>query len=128
MEAANSSQERESISKLSEDYTKRQSINFIGVRKTRTTDKTPRFYDVENLTLNYSYNKVQHRDFEIENSVNKTVRIGANYAFNFNPVKVEPFKKNDSLFTGKILEIFKRPKFQFITIKLYGEYRYQSSI
>lgn len=101
LEAADTQQEREDIKKRSEDYTKRQSINFIGVRKTRTTDKTPRFYDVENLTLNYSYNKVEHRDFEIENSVNKTVRVGANYAFNFNPIKVEPFKKNDSLFTGK---------------------------
>ncbi|TYA68296.1 hypothetical protein, partial [Seonamhaeicola marinus] len=58
LDAANSEEEKETIKQQSEDYTRRQSINFIGVRKTRTTDKTPRFYDVENLTLNYSYNKV----------------------------------------------------------------------
>ncbi|TYA74554.1 T9SS outer membrane translocon Sov/SprA [Seonamhaeicola marinus] len=107
IDAADTQADKDKVRKQSEDYTKRQSINFIGVRKTRTTDKTPRFYDVENLTLNYSYNKVEHRDFEIENSVNKTVRVGANYAFNFNPVKIEPFKKNDSLFTGRYWKFLK---------------------
>ncbi|GAB1856259.1 cell surface protein SprA [Flavobacteriaceae bacterium MHTCC 0001] len=107
LDAADSEAEREEIKGQSEDYTKRQSINFIGVKKNRTTDKTPRFYDVENFTFNYSFNKVEHRDFEIENSVNKTVRAGANYAFNFNPVTVEPFKKNDSLFTGKYWKLLK---------------------
>ncbi|MDO7173434.1 cell surface protein SprA [Mariniflexile sp. AS56] len=107
LDAASSNADRESIKEQSEDYTKRQSINFIGVRKSRTTDAKPRFYDVENVTLNYSYNKVEHRDFEIENALNKTVRVGANYAFNFNPIKVEPFKKNDSLFTGKYWKLLK---------------------
>jgi len=114
LDAANSNAEKELIKEQSEDYTKRQSINFIGVRKNRTTDKTPRFYDVENLTLNYSYNKVEHRDFEIENSVNKNVRVGANYAFNFNPKTIEPFKKNDSLFNGKYWKIFKDINFNLL--------------
>ncbi len=107
LSAAATEAERETIKEQSEDYTKRQSINFIGVRKTRTTDAKPRFYDVENVTLNYSYNKVEHRDFEIEDAVNKTVNVGANYAFNFNPIKVEPFKKNDSLFIGKYWKLLK---------------------
>lgn len=107
IDAAGSSAEREDLKEQSEDYTKRQSINFIGVRKTRTTEAKPRFYDVENLTVNYSYNKVEHRDYEIENALNKTVRAGANYTFNFSPLKIEPFKKNDSLFTGKYWKILK---------------------
>ncbi|MCF7559258.1 cell surface protein SprA [Sabulilitoribacter multivorans] len=114
LEAANSNEEREQIKQQSEDYTKRKSINFIGVRKTRSGDKKPRFYDVENLTLNYSYNKVEHRDFEIENSVNKTVRVGANYAHNFNPITVEPFQKNDSLFTGKYWKFLKDFNFNLL--------------
>lgn len=93
--------ERDSILNVNENYTKRRSINFIGVRKIKTSDKKAKPYDVENLTFNYSYNKVEHRDFEIENSVDKNVRIGANYAYNFEPLNIEPFKKNDSLFTGK---------------------------
>jgi cell surface protein SprA len=112
--AANTNAEKEQIKQQSEDYTKRQSINFIGVRKNRTTEKKPRFYDVENLTVNYSYNKVEHRDFEIENSVNKNVRAGANYAFNFNPISIEPFKKNDSLFTGKYWKILKDFNFNLL--------------
>ncbi|MFH4964616.1 cell surface protein SprA [Gaetbulibacter sp. M235] len=112
--AANSNAEKEQIKEQSEDYTKRQSINFIGVRKNRTTEKKPRFYDVENLTFNYSYNKVEHRDFEIEKSVNKNLRAGANYAYNFNPITIEPFKKNDSLFTGKYWKILKDFNFNLL--------------
>ena len=114
LDAEDTAEDKERVKQNSEDYTKRQSINFIGVRKTRTTEKTPRFYDVENFTLNYSYNKIEHRDFEIENSVNKTIRAGANYAFNFNPVPIEPFKKNDSLFTGKYWKFLKDFNFNLL--------------
>ncbi|WCO03708.1 T9SS outer membrane translocon Sov/SprA [Psychroserpens ponticola] len=98
---------KDSILNVNEQYTKRQSINFIGVRKNRTTDKKPRFYDVENLTLNYSYNKTEHRDFEIENSLDQNVRAGVNYNYSFEPKSIEPFKKNDSLFKGKYWKILK---------------------
>ncbi len=104
---ATSDQEREIIKKQSEDYTKRKSINFIGVKKQRTGDSKPRFYDVENFTFNYSFNQVEHRDFEIENSLDQSVRVGANYSYNFNPITIEPFKKNDSLFTGKYWKFLK---------------------
>nr|WP_147678302.1 cell surface protein SprA [Algibacter pacificus] len=107
IDAEETQADKDRVRKQSENYTKRQSINFIGIRKNRTGDAKPRFYDVENLTLNYSYNKEQHRDFEIENSVSKTVRVGANYAHNFEPVTIQPFKKNDSLFTGKYWRILK---------------------
>ncbi|QXP80163.1 MULTISPECIES: cell surface protein SprA [Winogradskyella] len=107
LDAATSSEEADLISEQSEDYTKRQSVNFIGVRKQKTGEAKKHFYDVENLTLNYSYNKVEHRDFEIENSLDQTVRAGANYVYAFEPLKIEPFKKNDSLFTGKNWKILK---------------------
>ncbi|AEH01225.1 cell surface protein SprA [Lacinutrix sp. 5H-3-7-4] len=107
LDAAETNEERETIKEQSEDFTKRQSINFIGVRKVRTGDSKPRFYDVENLTLNYSFNKVDHRDFEIERSVDKLVRTGVNYAYNFEPKVIEPFKANDSLFTNKYWKILK---------------------
>jgi cell surface protein SprA len=97
----------DSILKVNENYTKRQSINFIGVRKTRTGEATPRFYDVENLTLNYSYNKVEHRDFEIENSLDQKIRAGVNYNYSFKPMPIEPFKKNDSIFRNKYWKILK---------------------
>jgi len=107
LENAQNDTERDIIRNQSEDYTKRKSINFIGVRKQRTTEKKPRFYDVENFTFNYSYNQVEHRDFEIERSLDQNIRLGANYTYNFEPVTVEPFKKNDSLFTGKYWKFLK---------------------
>ncbi|WP_178987357.1 T9SS outer membrane translocon Sov/SprA [Winogradskyella schleiferi] len=107
IDAADTSEEEDRIKEQSEDYTKRQSINFIGVRKQKTGDSKKHFYDVENLTVNYSYNKVEHRDFEIENALDETVRAGVNYNYAFEPVKIEPFKKNDSLFTGKYWKILK---------------------
>ncbi|MFK2819375.1 cell surface protein SprA [Flavobacteriaceae sp. LMIT009] len=114
LNTATSQAERDAIKEQSEDYTKRQSINFIGVRKQRTGEAKPKFYDVENLTFNYSYNKVEHRDFEIENSLNQNVRVGANYNFSFDPIRVEPFKKNDSLFKSRYLKILKDFNFNLL--------------
>ena len=107
IDAAETTQEKNNIREQSEDFTKRRSINFIGVRKVRTGDSKPRFYDVENLTFNHSYNKVEHRDFEIERSIDKLVRTGASYAYNFEPKVFEPFKNNDSLFTNKYWKLLK---------------------
>ncbi|WP_028283397.1 T9SS outer membrane translocon Sov/SprA [Olleya marilimosa] len=114
LDAATDAAERDLILEQSEAYTKRKSINFIGVKKNRTGEAKPNFYDVENLTLNYSYNKMEHRDFEIERSVDKQVRAGVNYAYNFEPKLVEPFKKNDSLFTGKYWQFLKDLNFNVL--------------
>jgi len=108
IDQAESQQDKDAILRQSEDYTKRKSVNLIGVNKQRTNDeKTPRFYDVENLTFNYSYNEVNHRDYEIENMLDQNVRAGVNYNFNFNSIKLEPLKKNDSIFNSKYLKILK---------------------
>ena len=106
--------EKNSILERSEDYTKRKSVNFIGVNKQRSGEKKERFYDLENLTLNYSYNQVEHRDYEIEDLLDQNLRAGAAYNFNFNSIKLEPFKKNDSLFTGKYFKILKDLNFNLL--------------
>ncbi|MDX1471510.1 MAG: cell surface protein SprA, partial [Flavobacteriaceae bacterium] len=105
---------RDSILKVNENYTKRRSINFIGVKKTRTGDAKPNFYDIENFTFNYSHNKVVHRDFEIENSLEHAIRAGVTYNFNFEPKPIEPFKEKDSLFTGKYFKILKDFNFNYL--------------
>ena len=108
IDQAESQDDKNTILRQSEDYTKRKSINLIGVNKQRTNDeKTPRFYDVENLTFNYSYNEVNHRDYEIENMLDQNVRAGVNYNFNFNTSKLEPFRNNDSIFNSRYLKILK---------------------
>ncbi|MCV6630306.1 MAG: cell surface protein SprA [Flavobacteriaceae bacterium] len=98
---ANTQEERNQIREQAEDYTKHTSINFIGVKKNRTGDKKPRFYDVENLTFNFSYNNTKHRDFQVEDLRDQSVKTGFAYNHQFAKSTIEPFKKNDSLFTGK---------------------------
>ena len=52
IESAENQSEKNAILRQSEDYTKRKSINFIGVSKQRNNnERTPRFYDLENLTF-----------------------------------------------------------------------------
>ena len=50
---------------------------------------------------------MQHRDFEIESSLDQNVRMGANYNHSFQPINFEPFAKNDSLFRSKYWKILK---------------------
>ncbi|TGD57261.1 cell surface protein SprA [Flavobacterium humi] len=87
-------QEKKNIKNRAIDFTKRKSINFIGVKKERAPEQKEHFYDPENLTLAYSYNEVEHHDFEVENLLDQQVRTSADYAFAFKPKPVEPFKNN----------------------------------
>ena len=96
------------------DYTKRQSVNFIGVRKERTGEAKPRVYDIENFTGSFSYNQMDHHDFEVEDALEQNVRAGATYNYNFKAAPVEPFKKNDSLFTGKYWQFLKDFNFNYL--------------
>ena len=114
LDLAENQAQRDIIQRQSEDYTKRKNINFIGVNKQKLGEKKARFYDIENLTLNYSYNEIKHRDYEIENMLDQSVRAGINYNFNFNSSKLEPFKKNDSLFTSNYLKILKDFNLNFL--------------
>ncbi|MFM1877839.1 MAG: hypothetical protein RLZZ241_705 [Bacteroidota bacterium] len=92
--------EADQILRQAEDYTKRTSFNLIGVRKNRGDEAEANFFDIENFTFNYSYNETQHRDFEVSELNNQTVRAGVVYNHTFKPLTVAPFAKKDSLFTG----------------------------
>tara|TARA_R110002050_G_scaffold20308_1_gene57548 strand:- start:3625 stop:10806 length:7182 start_codon:yes stop_codon:yes gene_type:complete len=99
--AAETPEDAEAIKQQGEDYTKRTSVNFIGVRKDWGEEAEANFYDIENFTFNYSYNEVNHRDFEIDELRDQNVVTGFVYNHNFKPAPIEPFAKKDSLFTGK---------------------------
>jgi cell surface protein SprA len=85
--------ERRNIENRAIDYTKRKSINFIGVKKERAPEQKQHFYDPENLTLSYSYNQVDRHNYEIENFIDQQVNTAADYTFAFQPKPIEPFKK-----------------------------------
>lgn len=75
------------------DYTKRRSINFIGVRKDRAPEQKPHVYDVENFTFSQSYNQVERHDYEIEDYEDEQSSSTVNYAYTFQPKEVVPFKQ-----------------------------------
>ncbi len=101
IDAAPDEEAAEEIREQAEDYTKRTSINLIGVRKDRGEEAEENFYDIENFTFNYSYNETEHRDFEIAELRDQSVNTGFVYNHSFDPVEVAPFAKKDSLFNGK---------------------------
>ncbi|MCD6544644.1 MAG: cell surface protein SprA, partial [Flavobacteriaceae bacterium] len=81
-------------SDVARDYTQRKSLNFINVRKNKTSyDRKPHFYDVENLSVSYLYNEIYHRDYNIQKFIDQKLRASANYNYSFQPFVLEPFKK-----------------------------------
>jgi cell surface protein SprA len=106
--------EKDRILKQSTDYTKRQSFNVIGLRKDRTGDGKPMPYDVENFAFSGTYNQTDHRDFEIEKSLDQSVRLGGTYDFSFQPKEVEPFKKIKLLGKSKYFNLIKDFNFNLL--------------
>ncbi|MCA0933563.1 cell surface protein SprA [Lutimonas saemankumensis] len=78
---------------LARDYTQRKSINFINVRRNRTSQSgKPHFYDVENFSVSYLFNETYHRDYNIQKFIDQKLRASANYTYSFEPKVIEPFK------------------------------------
>lgn len=84
--------EKDNLRDRAIDYTKRTSINFIGVKKERSPEQKQHIYDPENVTLSYSYNEMVHHDYEVEDMLDQQVRVAADYAYTFKNTPVEPFK------------------------------------
>jgi cell surface protein SprA len=93
LEEADSDEEKEKILTQAIDYTKRKSINLIGVRKERALEQKPRVYDPENFTFSQYYNEVERHDFEVEKNLDQQSRTAVDYAFTFQPKEVVPFQK-----------------------------------
>ena len=85
--------QREFLNNRAIDYTKRKSINFIGVRKQRGAEQKQHIYDPENFTFSQSYNQVERHDFEIEQYADQQANSSVDYAYSFKSKSVEPFKK-----------------------------------
>lgn len=125
--AAETPEDAETIRTQAEDYTKRRSINLIGVRKNRGEEAKENFFDVENFTFNYSYNETNHRDFEVADLRDQNVTTGFVYNHNFKPAPVAPFAKKDSLFTGKYWQWLKELNFNVLPTSLSVNANYNRS-
>nr|WP_297787353.1 cell surface protein SprA [uncultured Allomuricauda sp.] len=125
--AAATQDEAERIKEQAEDYTKRTSINLIGVRKNRGDEAEENFFDVENFTFNYSYNETDHRDFEVAELRDQNVSTGFVYNHNFKPAPVAPFAKKDSMLTGKYWQWLKDLNFNALPTSLSVNANYNRS-
>jgi cell surface protein SprA len=90
---------RDSIKKVTEDYTKRKSINFTNVKKEKgKNSKKAHFYDVENISLSYAYTELFFRNINTEYNTTKTHRGAINYNYSSTPKNIKPFGKSKSKF------------------------------
>ena len=63
----NNKDDRDSILKIVQNYTRRKSLNFVNVRKEKVGAKTKnRIYDLSNFDLTYAYNEVFFRNIDVE--------------------------------------------------------------
>ena len=92
MDSSERSTQRDSIKDQAVFYTKRKSINLIGVRKNSSGNSKQRFYSPENFDFSYSYNEVKHNDYEIENQKDLSLQMGANYVYRFKPLEFYLFQ------------------------------------
>ena len=94
IDAAETKSQRDSIKRLTQDYTKRRSINFTNVRKEKGPGSTKsRIYDVENLSLTYAYTEEYNRTPTIEYDTRRTYNGAIGYNFNTQPASITPFGK-----------------------------------
>lgn len=114
MEAAPSEERKDEIKNRAIDYTKRSSINFIGVKKDKADNAKPHFYDVENLTLSYSFNEMYHHDFQVVSLLDQQQKSSLDYAYSFKPWNIEPFKKNKFLKKSSYYKILQELNFNIM--------------
>ncbi len=94
LESYDSKAKRDSIKKISIDYTQRKNINFMNVRKERVgASKKPRIYDISNFDLSFAYSEIYIRNIDVNYDLTKTYNGSVGYSFSGNPKNIEPFSK-----------------------------------
>ncbi len=84
---------RDSIRRITDNYTKTKSINFTNVRKERSPTKVKMMpYDIENFAFTYAYTETFKRDINTKYDNRKTYKGAINYNYTAKPLTIEPFK------------------------------------
>jgi len=109
---------RDSLKHVTQDYTKRRSINFTNVKKDKgKNSKKSRIYDIENWAGTYSYNEQYKRDVNIEYNTQRNYRGGLVYSFSPTPKNYKPFAKT-KIFQHKYLQLIKDLNFFLLPNKI----------
>lgn len=103
-----SREERRQRLKESRTYTRRRSLNFTNVRKDRGQDAgSERPWDVENLSLSYSYSDQEYFDVNTAFENTRTYRGSLAYLHTPKPRPIEPFKDIGIVSKSKWLKLIK---------------------
>lgn len=114
LSVAQSDAERDNARNRAIDYTKRRSINFIGVRKDRAPEQKQRIYDVENFTLTHSFTQIDRHNFEVEDYVDQMAKSAVDYAYAFQAKPVEPFKKSNYFKKNRYWQFLRDLNFNYL--------------
>jgi cell surface protein SprA len=117
LNAATSTQKRDSIKNASEDYTIRKSYNFTNAHKAKTTlINTPgHIWDIENFSLTYAYSEYVHHDFTTLNNLEKTYHAQLAYNYATQPKYFTPFAK---IIKSNLLSLIKDININLLPTKL----------
>jgi len=100
---------RDSLKHVTQDYSKRQSINLTNVKKDKgKNSKKSNIYDIENWAASYSYNEMYRRNVNIEYNSQINHRGGLTYNYAPQPKNIKPFGKSKSkIITSKYMTLIK---------------------
>ncbi len=100
----------EDIDDRSKERTTIQTINFTNVRKQRTSDKSPKPWDISNISVSYSHSKTTYSDDILKEEITTDQRGDVSYGFNAKTKPFVPFKGIET----KALRFIKEINFNFI--------------
>jgi cell surface protein SprA len=85
--------ERDSIKRISQDYTRRKSINLTNVRINKM-EGTPKIYSISNFAVSYGFNENFSSNITTEERIQRNVRGDLTYTYNTQPKNVVPLRNS----------------------------------
>ena len=101
---------KDELKKVARTFTQQRSIGVVNMRKERVnTQKKPKPYDVENLSLTMIYNDDYYRDIYTKRNYRQYLNGYLEYNYNFKPLVIKPFNKmiSDTAKSAKSLKFIK---------------------
>ncbi|GAB4377291.1 MAG: hypothetical protein Kow0075_05590 [Salibacteraceae bacterium] len=105
---------RDSLLQISQKITERRSINFTNVRKEKTGDGKPRFYDISNLSATYAFTETRYQDFNTEYDFLRNYRGALAYSYTSSAKPIEPLKDVKFLRKSNYLRLIRDFNFSLV--------------
>ncbi|WP_260209808.1 T9SS outer membrane translocon Sov/SprA [Apibacter adventoris] len=126
------------LKKIVRTYSSQKNFAVTNLRKDRTTNKKPSFYDIENLSVSFAYSDDYYRDIYTSYSIKQNLQASLDYNFTpkgkfYQPFNGWPAAQDTSRF-AKYLKLLKEINFNPIPTKLsfrteiartYNEFQYR---